>query len=113
MLPQPDCGNVFLPPPKIIEGLSRVFDAVENVVVVWDYIYCDAMHFDPLVDDYRRFLAQIDRAVAEKCDVVLEAVYANIIAHKGKVSYETLAYGVLHGAGDVPGYYCPRGEREL
>ena len=91
MFPPPDWNLNEQAADKIKEGLSQVLNAVRNIVVVSDYIYSDAIIYDPFTEKYRRFLAQIDRTVAENCDVVLEAAYANIIIHKGKKIYETLA----------------------
>ena len=84
MFPPPDWNLNELSADKITEGLSRILNAVDNIVVVSDYIYSDAMLYDPLTEKYRQFLAQIDRATAKRCDVVLEAAYASIIVHKGK-----------------------------
>ena len=91
MFPPPDCNLNEKAADKIKEGLSQILSNLNNIVVVSDYIYSDAMLYDPLTEKYRRFLAQIDRMAAENCDIVLEAAYANIIIHKGKEIYETLA----------------------
>jgi len=69
-------------------GLLRVLEGLENIVIVSDYIYSDAMQFDPLTEAYRKSLATIDRLMAEKCDVVIEVAYTQIIPHKGRVPYE-------------------------
>ena len=68
---------------KVIDGLLKVLDEVGNIVIVSDYIYGDAAIFDPLTEMYRKSLAEIDRAVARRCDVVLEAAYSGIVVHKG------------------------------
>ena len=69
---------------KIVGGLLRIMDSLENIVIVSDYIYSDAIAYDPLTEKYRKALALIDRAAAENCDVVLEIAYGNAIVHKGK-----------------------------
>ncbi|MCL2620604.1 MAG: bifunctional adenosylcobinamide kinase/adenosylcobinamide-phosphate guanylyltransferase [Defluviitaleaceae bacterium] len=69
-------------------GLSQVLDRLENIVIVSDYIYSDAMQFDPLTEAYRKSLSTLDRLVAEKCDVVIEVAYTQIIVHKGRMPYE-------------------------
>ena len=91
MFPPPDWNLNEKAADKIMEGLSMVLNAVSNIMLVSDFIYSDAMLYDPLTEKYRKFLAQIDRVAVERCDVVLEAAYANIIVHKGKEIYETLA----------------------
>jgi len=69
---------------KTADGLSRIIDSVKNIVIVSDYIYNDALAYDPLTEKYRESLAKIDQAAAQSCDVVLEIAYANAIVHKGK-----------------------------
>ena len=69
---------------KITSGLHQVLDKINNIVIVSDYIYSDAFLYEPLTEKYRKSLAEIDRAAAGNCDVVLEIAYANIIVHKGK-----------------------------
>jgi adenosylcobinamide kinase/adenosylcobinamide-phosphate guanylyltransferase len=69
---------------KITNALQRITDNINNIVIVSDYIFSDAFLYDPLTEKYRKSLAEIDRAAAGYCDVVLEAAYTNIIVHKGK-----------------------------
>ena len=69
---------------KIADGLSRILDSLEHLVIVSDYMYSDALAYDPLTETYRKSLARIDRAVAKNCDVVLEIAYANALVHKGQ-----------------------------
>ena len=67
-----------------ISGALRRIITVKNIVIVSDYIYSDAMLYDPLTEKYRKSLAEIDKAAAANCDVVLEAAYTNLIVHKGR-----------------------------
>jgi len=71
-------------------GLSRVLNAVDNIVVVSDYIYSDAELFDPLTELYRKSLAQLDCVAAKLCDVVIEVAYAGVAVHKGKDIFNML-----------------------
>jgi len=73
---------------RIAAGLLQVLGKLENIVIVSDYIYSDAMQYDPLTEAYRKSLAALDRLAAKNCDVVLEAAYTQIITHKGEVPYE-------------------------
>ena len=66
----------------IAEGLARVMSGIENIVIVSDYIYSDAIVYDPLTEMYRRFLAGLDRVAAKGCDAVIEVAYAGVIVHK-------------------------------
>ena len=80
---------------KITDGLLQVLDKLKNIVIVSDFIYSDALSYDPLTEKYRGSLATIDRAVAENCDIVLEAAYTHLIVHKGKEIYDNIAPGEL------------------
>ena len=86
-------NEMFLPPDwklnekaaeKIICGLSQILDNIGNIVIVSDYIYSDAYIYDELTEKYRKSLAEIDRAAAKACDVVLEIAYTSAIVHKGR-----------------------------
>ena len=68
---------------KVANELIAFSDAVENVVFVSDYFLCDAAFYDEWTDSYREGLAKVDRAVAEKCDVVAEFSCNQIIFYKG------------------------------
>ena len=69
---------------KITGGLLQVINSVKNIVFVSDYVYSDAVLYDPLTEKYRRSLAKIDCVAALNCDVVLEIAFANVIVHKGR-----------------------------
>jgi adenosylcobinamide kinase/adenosylcobinamide-phosphate guanylyltransferase len=75
---------------KIINGLLQIINKIENIVIVSDYIYSDAFIYDELTEKYRKSLAEIDRAAAKNCDVVLEVAYTNVTVHKGRDFYEKI-----------------------
>ena len=60
---------------------------VKNLVVVSDFIYCDAARYDPVTEVYRKCLADIDRGLAQAADTVLEVCGGNIKVHKGDVLF--------------------------
>ena len=68
---------------RTISGLSEVLAAVGNIVIVSDFLYSDAFVFDPLTEQYRKALAEVDRAVARACDAVAEVTYSGVVWHKG------------------------------
>ena len=86
----PDGGVNEKAADKIIDGLRLVLAEIENIVVVSDYIYSDAMVYDSFTEHYRKALADIDREAARLCDTVLEAAYTNIVFHKGGVGLQEL-----------------------
>ena len=77
-------GNAY---ERVAAGLAKVLDKIQNIVIVSDYIYSDAMQYDPLTETYRKSLAALDRLAAKHCDVVLESAYTQIITHKGSVPH--------------------------
>ena len=64
-------------------GLRKLAEGAKNAVFVTDYIYSDAMRYDEFTENYRAFLASLDCALAEVCDVVIELCAGNVIFHKG------------------------------
>ena len=70
-------------PQRVATELTLVLQQIERIVIVSDYIYADALLFDPLTTLYRQSLAELDRVAAQYCDVVLEAAYTQVIVHKG------------------------------
>jgi len=77
-------------PGRIMDELSQVLETKQNLVLVSDYIYSDAVTYDPLTEAYRKGLADIDRLAAAKSDVVLEIVFGNMVVHKGMDLLKTL-----------------------
>lgn len=57
--------------------------SVCNAVIVSDYIYSDAARYDQATEVYRKFLADIDRRLAQACDTVIEVAAGSTIVHKG------------------------------
>lgn len=70
---------------RVASDLLRLAEKCANIVFVSDYIYSDAMKYDELTELYREGLAWIDRALAEKCDAVIEVTYGNIRMIKGDI----------------------------
>lgn len=63
---------------RLKEELITFVKKSENTVFVSDYIYSDANHFEDLSDEYRKALADIDRALAEYCDKVYEVSFGQV-----------------------------------
>jgi adenosylcobinamide kinase/adenosylcobinamide-phosphate guanylyltransferase len=68
---------------RCIDGLTEIADNSKNTIFVTDYIFSDAEIYDETTEQYRRFLANINNTLAEKCDVVIELCAGNIIFYKG------------------------------
>ena len=70
---------------RVTEELCDFANRVKNAVFVSDYIYGDGRIYDEFTEGYRKGLAQIDRALAAKCDVVAEVMHGIPICYKGKL----------------------------
>ena len=68
---------------KIVCGLAKILSRINNIVIVSDHIYSDAQLYDPLTEQYRKSLADLDRLAAGLCDAVLEVCHTHVIIHKG------------------------------
>lgn len=94
-------------PDRVRQGLLAVLDAFAHIIVVSDTIDADGIRYDDATEAYRRGLAEIDRALARRCDAVVEMVYGNQILHKGdeRVAAWLAAAGAgaRDGAGPVHG----------
>jgi adenosylcobinamide kinase/adenosylcobinamide-phosphate guanylyltransferase len=75
---------------KIGKELNSVLDIFSDIVIVSDFIYSDSLIYDEWTEAYRKGLAYIDKICAEKCDIVLEAFYGNLIVHKGADEYKKI-----------------------
>jgi len=71
---------------KVAEDLIQLLSQVNDVVIVSDYIYSDAILYDELTESYRRGLAYIDKRMASACDVVIEVCGGTQIIHKGELA---------------------------
>lgn len=70
-------------PDRCQAGLERLCRQVKNIVLVSDYIYSDAVRYDPETEIYRRGLAQLDRFLASIADAVIEVSVGSRLFHKG------------------------------
>lgn len=70
---------------RVAEELCGFADRVKNAVFVSDYIYGDGRIYDEFTEEYRKGLAGVDRALAEKCDVVAEVMHGVPICYKGSL----------------------------
>lgn len=69
---------------RVWEGLLRLSVRVRNLVVVSDGIHSDAALYDEWTERYRAALAEIDRALALRADIVAEAHAGCLLLYKGE-----------------------------
>ena len=67
---------------RCIDQLYKFMDLVGGVVLVSDYIYSDSIKYEESTELYKKALAKVDKALASRCDKVLEVVYGNILEFK-------------------------------
>lgn len=70
---------------RVAEELALLAEKSGSIVFVSDYIYSDAVKYEELTELYRKGLAWIDRALAKKCDAVIEVTYGNVRMIKGDI----------------------------
>ena len=84
LFPDPtDCRMDSSAAQRVADELAEFVRSVDNIVVVSDFIYSDAQHYDEVTREYRRGLALIDRTLAQVCDTVVEVCAGNLVVHKG------------------------------
>lgn len=80
----PLAGAIDLTAGKTLaDDLERLFDRLQNLVIVSDFIYSDAQHYSDLSECFRHELAGLDRLAADRCERVFEVVAGIAICHKG------------------------------
>ena len=70
---------------RCADELIEFLHTVRHVIFVSDYIYSDAEVFSESTEMYRKCLADIDRALAQVCDTVVEVSAGQYIVHKGEL----------------------------
>lgn len=67
---------------RLEKELTEFVAKTGNTVFVSDYIYSDAFIYEELTEEYRRGLAQLDKALAKACHQVVEVAYGFINEYK-------------------------------
>ena len=71
----------------LLNDLLAFSDKAEDAVFVSDYIFSEAQNYSSETLFYMKSLAEIDKALAAKCDVLIEMQGGNIICHKGDLQW--------------------------
>lgn len=66
----------------VLDGLDRVAQQAERVIVVANDVFSDGAEYPPETEEYRRALATATAAIAGKSDVVVETVCGIPLWHK-------------------------------
>ena len=67
---------------QMLEVVKKI--NTKHLVIVSDYLFSDAIHYDAYTETFRRELGYVNCEIAKLADVVIECVYGNTIVHKGK-----------------------------
>ena len=70
---------------RCTEELVAFASAADHVIYVSDYIHSDAQRYSETTEQYRRCLAEADRALAAICDTVVEVTAGEYVIHKGEL----------------------------
>ena len=73
-------------PDRVLPGIERLCERCENLVVVTNDVFSDGLTYDPETARYIQKLAEVNRRVAEKADLVVEVVFSIPVALKGAIS---------------------------
>lgn len=78
-------GNVEDPAEKIVGGIKLLCEKTEKLVIVTNSVNCDGIEYTAETESYIRVLCGLNRKVAERSDVVIEAVCGIPVTLKGAV----------------------------
>ena len=69
---------------ELVLALRHLEERSDVLVVVAEDVFCDGCELDEFSVVYRETLARLDRALAERADVVIEVVCGLPIVHRGR-----------------------------
>ena len=70
---------------RCAEELVAFASQVDHVIYDSDYIHSDGNRYSQTTEQYRRCLANADRALAAVCDAVVEVTAGQYVIHKGEL----------------------------
>lgn len=76
---------VKCPTEKIVEGIKKLANSVNELVIVTNQVGSDGIDYDEGTAEYIRILGDINRYIAEFADNVVECVYGIPILLKGEL----------------------------
>ena len=74
--------------PAILEGFRALMGTSEHLVIVTNEIFSDGVAYDADTQRYIARLGQINQALAEMAELVVESVYGIPVVHKGKLDLQ-------------------------
>lgn len=72
-------------PERVLPGLLKLMDNCGHLVVVTNDVFSDGLTYDPETAAYQKTLAGINRAVADRADLVVEVVFSIPVVLKGAI----------------------------
>jgi len=68
---------------RVLAGVARLTETCGNLVIVTNDVFSDGLAYDPATASYQRALADVNRAVAARADLVVEVVFSIPVVLKG------------------------------
>lgn len=85
LFPNPaSCDMDTVAAARCADELTAFARSVRHAVIVSDWLYADAAHYDGSTEYFRKALAHIDRKLAAEADVVIEAAAGHFMLRKGE-----------------------------
>ena len=67
---------------EVVEGIKSVLKQVSHLVVVTNEIFSESCFYEGETEQYQHYLGEINQAMAEMADEVVEVVYGIPVYHK-------------------------------
>jgi adenosylcobinamide kinase/adenosylcobinamide-phosphate guanylyltransferase len=76
-----DGGN----PDAIFGDVCRIYDAVENLIIISNDVFSDGCQYSESVVIYIDKLAELHKQIVKEADVAIESIFGNYVCHKGRL----------------------------
>jgi len=70
---------------KLWADLLKLYESVENLIVISNEVFGDGIVYDGLTESYIRTLGKLHCKLAKASDVALECIYAGYLCYKGNI----------------------------
>ena len=78
-----ECGAGARCVEAILEGVRKIREQCEHLIVVTNEIFSDGIEYDEETRQYQQYLGSINRQIASMAEVAAEVVYSIPLVYKG------------------------------
>ena len=73
-------GNEIIKNPSIniLNGLKKIMNKAENIVIISDYIFNDSIEYDEVTESFKKELAIINKELVKISDKVIECSFGSV-----------------------------------